>query len=130
MEAPSKQAGLARDFGASQGYDIALKVRWILKILHDPKYLIPWELWDYGRLRSCRIFSIDSRRCVLEAPARLEGLAWHSSQSSHKLGRLGLVEPTRKDWAYMAFFLDGNAGYLNVCILFVYDGVQFGFSVM
>ena len=32
----------------------------MLKILHDPKYLIPWELWDYSRLRSCRIFSINS----------------------------------------------------------------------
>ena len=22
-----------------------------LTILHDPKYLIPWELWRYGTLR-------------------------------------------------------------------------------
>ena len=30
------------------------------KILHDPKYLIRWELWYYSILRSCRIFSIVS----------------------------------------------------------------------
>ena len=31
-----------------------------LKILHDPKYLIHWELGYYSILRSCRIFSINS----------------------------------------------------------------------
>ena len=31
-----------------------LEIRWILKILHDPRYLIPWELWDYSTFRSCR----------------------------------------------------------------------------
>ena len=35
-------------------------MRWILKILHDPKYLIHWELWYYSILRSCRILSINS----------------------------------------------------------------------
>ena len=35
-------------------------LRWILKILHDPKYHIPWELQYYSILRSCRIFSINS----------------------------------------------------------------------
>ena len=34
--------------------------RWILKILHDPKYLIHWELWYYGILRTCTIFRINS----------------------------------------------------------------------
>ena len=36
---------------------ISQRIRWILKILHDPMYLIPWELWYYSILRSCRIFS-------------------------------------------------------------------------
>ena len=36
-------------------------IRWILKILHDPKNLIPWERWYYSILGSCRIFSINSR---------------------------------------------------------------------
>ena len=36
-------------------------LRWILKILHDPNFLIPWELWFYCVLRSCRIYSINSR---------------------------------------------------------------------
>ena len=36
-------------------------LRWILKILHDPKSPIPWEFWYYSILRSCRIFSINSR---------------------------------------------------------------------
>ena len=31
-------------------------LRWILKILHDPKYLLPWELSYSSILRSCRIF--------------------------------------------------------------------------
>ena len=35
-------------------------LRWRLKMLHDPKYLIPWEFWYYSILRSCRIFSINS----------------------------------------------------------------------
>ena len=30
------------------------------KILHDPMYLVYWELWYYIILRSCRIFSINS----------------------------------------------------------------------
>ena len=33
---------------------------WALQILHDPKYLILWELWHYSILRSGRIFSINS----------------------------------------------------------------------
>ena len=36
-------------------------LRWILKILHDPEDLIPWELWYYSILGSCRIFSINRR---------------------------------------------------------------------
>ena len=40
-------------------------LRWILKCLQDPKYLIPWELWYYSILRSCRIFSINN---ILTAP--------------------------------------------------------------
>ena len=35
-------------------------VRWIMELLHDPKYLIHLEL-EYHRIRtSCRIFSINS----------------------------------------------------------------------
>ena len=34
--------------------------RWILKIRHDSRYIIPWELWYYGILKSSRIFSINS----------------------------------------------------------------------
>ena len=34
-------------------------LRWILKVLHEPKYLMFWELWHHGLLRSCRIFSIN-----------------------------------------------------------------------
>ena len=30
--------------------------RWTLEILHDPKYLIPRELWYYNPLRSCSLF--------------------------------------------------------------------------
>ena len=36
-------------------------LRWIRKILHDPKYPIQWELWYYSILRSCKIFRINSR---------------------------------------------------------------------
>ena len=35
-------------------YSLGTPVRWILKILHDPKYLIPWELRYYS-IGSCRI---------------------------------------------------------------------------
>ena len=35
-------------------------LRWILKNLHDPTHLVPWELWCYSILRTCRIFSINS----------------------------------------------------------------------
>ena len=46
--------------------------RWIIEILHDPKYLISWEYWDYSTLRSCRIFSINSTSGILpELPVRL-----------------------------------------------------------
>ena len=38
-----------------------LDLRRILEILHDPKYLIPWEKWDYSILGSCKIFSINSK---------------------------------------------------------------------
>ena len=34
-------------------------LRWIVKILHDPRYLTPWESWHYSVLGSCRIFSIN-----------------------------------------------------------------------
>ena len=38
-----------------------LGLRWILKILHDPRYLAPREEWYYSSiLGSCRIFSINS----------------------------------------------------------------------
>ena len=35
-------------------------LRWLSKILHDPKYHKRWEYWYYSILRSCRIFSINS----------------------------------------------------------------------
>ena len=50
----------------SQRFGGHLILRWILKILHDPKYPIPWEYWYYSILRSCRIFSINSRVYGLE----------------------------------------------------------------
>ena len=34
--------------------------RVIRQILHEPKYLIPWELWYGSILRSCKFFSINS----------------------------------------------------------------------
>ena len=37
------------------GSETSSKLRWILKVLHDPKYTILWELWYYSILRSCRI---------------------------------------------------------------------------
>ena len=40
-------------------------IRWILKILHDLKYLIPWELWYYSILMSSRIFYINSSKLQL-----------------------------------------------------------------
>ena len=30
------------------------------KNLHDPRYLIPWEIWDDCKIESCRFFSINS----------------------------------------------------------------------
>ena len=36
----------------------AASIRWILKLLHDPQYLTPWELGYYSALRSCRVFCI------------------------------------------------------------------------
>ena len=39
---------------------VIVLIRWILKNLHYPRYLIPWEVWYYSILRSCRIFSINS----------------------------------------------------------------------
>ena len=42
-------------------HDVNLpEVRWIPKILHDPQYLIPWELWYYSILGSCRLSYINS----------------------------------------------------------------------
>ena len=35
------------------------KSRWILKILHDPGPLKPWELW-HSKFRSCRILNINN----------------------------------------------------------------------
>ena len=44
---------------------ILVILRWILKNLHDPMYLIYWELWYSSILGSYRIFSINSIRGVL-----------------------------------------------------------------
>ena len=41
-------------------YCNARHLRWILKILHDPKYLIPWEVWYHNIQGSCRIYGINS----------------------------------------------------------------------
>ena len=35
--------------------------RVILKLLHDPKYLIPWELSASSMIGSCRTFRINNR---------------------------------------------------------------------
>ena len=35
-------------------------IRRMLKILHDPQHLIPWEVWYYSILKSCRNFRINS----------------------------------------------------------------------
>ena len=47
---------------ASAGSSLAGRtiLRWILKILHYPRYHIPWELWYYSIPRSCRTISINS----------------------------------------------------------------------
>ena len=42
-------------------YGFSYVIRWILKILHDPKDPKPWEQWYYSILRSCRTFSINTR---------------------------------------------------------------------
>ena len=47
---------------------IDTNIWWIVKILHDPEYLIPWELYYYSILRSCRIFSINSIEIPNNAP--------------------------------------------------------------
>ena len=58
-------------------------LRWILKILHDPKDLLPWELWYYSILGSCRIFSIHS---ILRFQRSPQGAPWRSLR-----GRRGLL---------------------------------------
>ena len=35
---------------------------WIRKILHDPRYLAPGQLWCYSIIRSCRVFNINSMK--------------------------------------------------------------------
>ena len=40
-------------------------MRWILNMLHDLKYLIPWEVWYFGTLRSYRVFGSDSGMYLL-----------------------------------------------------------------
>ena len=42
-------------------YIVACRGRVILKLLHDPKYLIPWEFWASSMIGSCRTFRINSR---------------------------------------------------------------------
>ena len=44
----------------STGWLVGYEILWIIEILHDPKYLIPWEDWDYSILKSCRIFNINN----------------------------------------------------------------------
>ena len=56
---------------------IRLVLRWILEILHDPDYFVPWELWDCSILRSCRILVSTvgtSQNAVLHIPLRVERL--------------------------------------------------------
>ena len=38
----------------------AKPLRWLLNMLHDLEHLIPWELWNYSTVRSCRVLSINS----------------------------------------------------------------------
>ena len=40
-------------------------MRWILNMLHDLKYLIPWELRYFGTLRSYRVFGSNSGTYLL-----------------------------------------------------------------
>ena len=51
-------------FDSLLSLDNSPKIRWMPKILHDPKYNIYWEERDYCILRSCRNFSINSRIAV------------------------------------------------------------------
>ena len=33
--------------------EAVFKLRWILKILHDPKLLLPGEFWSYSTVKPC-----------------------------------------------------------------------------
>ena len=41
-------------------------LRWILEILHDPKYPKPWKLRENDILRACRMLSINSKKVKTE----------------------------------------------------------------
>ena len=59
---PASDQGFAR-FGASKPPSglrlseviVICPVRWILDILHNPRYHMPCKLWFYSILSSCRI---------------------------------------------------------------------------
>ena len=53
----------------SIGCRLWASILWILKILHDPRYLIPWEVW-YCSIGSCRILSIHRSSISSKAEAR------------------------------------------------------------
>ena len=59
-----------------------VKLRWILRILHDPRYLIPWEFWCYSILESCRILRINRMLSTRE-------------ERRKKLGGLGTMVPLK-----------------------------------
>ena len=42
-------------------YHGSLQLQWKLKVLHDPKYVIPREVWYCSMFRSFRISSINRR---------------------------------------------------------------------
>ena len=69
--------GLYRDNGKEPGNycDIFSLYRWILRILHDPTYLLFQDLWNYSITRSCRIFCTRSILCALNPlPLAIVGL--------------------------------------------------------
>ena len=45
----------------------------IMKILHDPSYVILWELWYCSTLRSCRFSCRNNKAHVLRSPSPVLG---------------------------------------------------------
>ena len=53
-----------RSHSSLRKYSSLGALRWILKILHDPNYLIPWES---GIVWSSRLLSLNSRWCKMSS---------------------------------------------------------------